>query len=544
MKKIITLTILAAASALFFACSPKQDAEKLTIKDAANAAPENSSVFIAFNFDQNLQKDFYAQKGAKEYWIEYANGLSQFLSTENMPEELKPILTKEFFSDAAKSMIANPEGIFFAMALTQEKGEEADCKFIVLKNSLAVQKTREILEQKKLEKVQSANFEFYKPKSAKLVVAVKSDMLVVADNEAEAEKVFANLKAPQEKSFAKTPQFEKLMGLKKDSKCVIFADSANGEANIGAAYIAMDFSVSDYSAAMKILPKNGKFYGDENSKNAWLGFCKNKLPKNAILKNSMQNSSIALALAVPEISPELAGAALLAAGAEANMAVALLQKIGIKNLYLSCGEIEPNTISKIQSTMQPPEIFIKIACQDTDAFFKDETMAQLLNSPLVAPLQFGEKTIYSSMANLKIAQISKESAIIATMTDMEKMMSLANGKGATLEGNKDAAALFAKLPSGNTLEMFVDGKSLQNLAIETMNMAIEKSAEEAASDEEKEKIKRAAFWAKMQTAAMQMTKKNVCALGVKLDESEISAELFGEFEYDYELGAKLMKEAK
>ena len=539
MKKLISLILIAAAGALLFVCLHK-GAEKLTISDAANAAPENASVFIALDFDKKLHREFLAQKGAKEYSMEYANSLSLFINTKDLPEEVKPVLTKEFFTETAKSMIDKPEGVFFAMALTQEEGEEADCKFIVLKNSLAVKKTREIFDRKKLEKAQNADFEFYKPKTAKMIVAIKNDMLVAADNEAEAEKVFASLKTPREKSFAKTPQFEKLMALKKNPECVIFADSANGEANIGSTYIAMDFSLSDYSAAVKILPKDGKFYSDENSKNTWLGFCKNKLPKNAILKNSMPNSSIALALAMPEISPELAGAALLATGGEANMVLAMLQKLGVKSLYLSCGEIDPNAISKIQETMQPPEAFLKIACQDTDAFFKDETMAQLLNSPLVAPLQFGEKTIYSTMANLKIAQISKESAIIATMTDMEKMMSLASGKGAALENNKDAAALFEKLPSGNTLEMFIDGKNLQNLVVEAIKLSLENGYGEALADAEKAELQSIL---KLQIAAAQMTKKNVCALGVKLEENEISAELCGEFEYDYELGAKLMKEA-
>lgn len=541
MKKLIPLTFFAAASVLFFACSPKQ--AKLTTKDAANAAPENASCFVAFDLDKNLQKDFLAQKGAKEWQLACLNcDFTQLFFdkiNEDLPEDLKPLLTKEFFVSAANSMLEKPEDIFFAAAFTQGKDEEADCKFVILKNSVAVQKTKEILERKKLEKIQKAGFEFFKPKTEKLIVAIKGDMLIVADDEAEAEKVFANLKTPQEKSFAKTPQFEKLAALKENPKCVFFATDAAGEADLDAAYFAMDFSVNDYSAAMKFLPKDGKFYEDENGKKMWLGLCKNKLPKNAILKNAMPNSTIALALALP--SPELANA-IPELGAQGQLAIAMLKKAGVKGLYLSFGEIDADAILKIQEPMQPPEGFLKFVCQDADAFFKDETMAQLLSSPLVAPLQIGGKTVYSTMANLKIAQISKGSAIVSTMADMDKMMTLANGNGETLANNKDAAALFEKLPGGNTFEMFIDAKNLQKVSAEINKNIFAPFRNGLNLSDEARQFNLSLE--KLQTVCEQMIKKNACALGVKLEENEISAELFGEFEYDYELGAKLLKEAK
>ena len=535
MKKLIQLTIAAVFAALVSACAPKT-AGNIAIKDAANAAPENAELFFALDISKKLQDDYYAQKGAKEFSTALLeNPAMQKIFEEAakaLPEEINANVSAKAITDFAKSAIQNPDDLFIAAAATDLAKEDADFKFVILKHAFFTQKIKEALEQKKFEKTQKDGFEFFKKDD--FIIAFKGKTLVLADNEKAAMQVFADLqaKAPREKSFASNAKFAKLMSIEKSPYVVCFADcekASEGKAR-GVFFSAARQDLQKTSGAVKIeLGKKAFKFKDETSDKIWEVLASAKLAKNTLLKNSLPDATMATAVAFPKIDA-LESALLEEMGEtpEGAMAIAMLKSAGIKNITASA-IYDAAALPNIQN-MELPESFIKIEAADTDAVFKNEMVAQALNSPLFSQMDFEGKTVYSSMYNAKIVQAGKNCAVISTLKDMAAMMALAKGKGKSLEGNADAKALAGELPEGNFAEFFMDGKNYLNFIKAAM-------PKDFGNDDDKAIMK---FYISM----AEMCKKSLLAAGVKLEPNEITITFKGLNEYDYELGTKLLKEIK
>ncbi|MBR4596775.1 MAG: hypothetical protein IKO42_00020 [Opitutales bacterium] len=544
MKKILSLTLAAVFAALAVACAPKKDAGKLTIQDAANAAPANAEMFLAVDSPKKLQEEILSQKGAKEFMQASLDSpaAQKFFEAafENMPEEFKSKINAKTVLDFARAYEQTPEDFFLAVAAAT-KENSCDIKFIVLKHSLFAKKVKELLEEKKLEKSQKDGFEFYK--KADFVVAFKGALLIFADNEEAALKVASDLKlkAPRENSFAASEKFQKLMGLEKNPIVACFIDAKNQPKGNFDGCLFFAYSMQNLNNASGVLKidlgkKFDEMLAQEDAK-LYEVLVKSRLARNSLLKNSLPNSTFALALAVPEITDGLESELLKNMDGDAienKMVLSILKNAGIKNLCLSLGELDPESISNIQE--KTPEAFLKIEAADTDAVFKNEMVLQLLNSPFLSPLKIGEDTVYSGMFNLKIAQASKSCAAASTMKDVEKMMSLARGKGKSLAGNKDAQALVNELPEGDAAEFFIDVKALSLLS-----NAMQNQVESDLGDRVDADWKTARQY---QSAIEKAYKKMLIAGGVKLEPKEITITFKAFAEYDYELGAKLLKEIK
>ncbi|MBO7521782.1 MAG: hypothetical protein J6T16_06045, partial [Opitutales bacterium] len=311
MKKLISYIMLAAASALFFACSPKST-PAITIEDAANAAPENTDIFLALEISKKLINEDLAQKGAKEFTTAFIENpeMQKFLDLafQPLPEGLKSKISAKAVADFANEAMQKPEDIFFAMAATDLKEGCCDIKFIALNNSLCVKKIREILEQEKdIEKLRKGDIDFFKIKGeTPAAVAVQNALLVVADDEAAAVKVIESLKSKKNGAFAATEKFRKLMSLEKDPIIVAAVNFKNiSENSVGNMFFAYSAENANKGSGAAKFELGEKAFAGGNDAKIWGAFCKSKLEKASLLKNSMGNATFAMAAAVPEITADI-----------------------------------------------------------------------------------------------------------------------------------------------------------------------------------------------------------------------------------------------
>ena len=170
-------------------------------------------------------------------------------------------------------------------------------------------------------------------------------------------------------------------------------------------------------------------------------------------------------------------------------------------------------------------MFLKIDCENSDAFFKNPMMAQMLNSPFVSQMQVGENTIYTTMANVKFSQAGKEGAFISTITDLAKTTNLAKSEGETLASNKDAKTLMDKLPDGNFIEIFIDSQKLESFIKEINNITMGESN-------------------KIENAFYGIYKKSLAVAAVKIEGTSIIINFCGVQEVDFEKAIKQLKELK
>ena len=540
MKKLISFIMLAASFALSFADEPR-----LTIQNAANAAPENTEIFLALDISKKYLGDCLSQKGAAEFAAAIIDNpaVQKMLDIafEDAPEELKDKISAKTFSELLKKALKNPEDCFLAMAATDFKEDDCDLKFVIFKHPLIAQKTGEILEQGNgLEKSQKDGASFFK--SEDVAIAIKGALIVLADDENAAAKAIENLESPRKDSFAATEKFRKLMSLEKDPVVAGLVNcKSSSDGLIDDALFAFSAENPQKSSGVIIIERGEKSLKDPNDIKNWDAMLKRSLAKGSLLKNSMANSTLAMSVAIPEITDEMEDEILSGMDGdpiENKIITSAIKNSGIKSFHLSLGELDANTILNMGETMEAPEAFLKIDAADADEFFKNEKIAFILDQPLFAPITLDGDTIYAlGMYNLKIAQTSKTAAAVSTIKDIKKFMSLAKGSGNSLAGSEDAKKLLARLPEGNAVELFMDIKALSDFSKAITSIAHGESGKGNKSFEQN-------FLDQYQNAVSKMCKKCLLAAGFKFVPDGIVITVKSDAEYDYELGEKLVKEIK
>ena len=540
MKKIFTSALLAI---MFFAfgCSKQQDECKISAENFANATPENVSLFAAYGADAELIKKNLAQKGFKEF-------IEELAKNKKVQEDLNLLLKnlaeksgkKTIPSDVVNKVLlkcANSEDGFFIGASLKKDSEDLNFKALI--NSPLV---TEIFEDfaKNIEKTQKNGASIYSAGELGVIV-VKENSIVFAKSEKEAEAFMENLKKPLEKSFAKTQKFAKLSSIKESADLLLFADVKEDEKEFAQIFVSAKYlSPTQCDTTVKVeLGKDA----DSELKDAFKMFGKRTLPNGSFLKNSAKDSSLALAAAIPELGDEASQMIKKLAGDDAasiEMPLQMIKFLGLKDLYFSCGELKAEEILKIQETMQPPEMFLKIDCENSDAFFNNPMIAPMLNSPFISQMQVGGNPIYTTMANIKFAPIGKGGAFISTITDLAKITSLSNNSGESLADNKDAEHLFNRLPSGNQIELFCDGKKMEDIAKAINDMQMGQIRE--FSDEDM------GAFAKTVSAinefSRDITKKSMIAAALKVEETLLTINFAFLQELDFEKAVKILKELK
>lgn len=544
MKKIL-MSALAAFMLFAFGCSKQQNECKISAEDFANATPENVSLFAAYSADAELIKKSLAQKGFKEFLEE----LSKNKKIQEALNECIGAITQETgqnfikidFINKILLKSANAKEAFFFGASIDELSENANMKLII-DSPLAVELFEDFVEsakdELKLQKSQKDGISVYKTDDVAIIV--KSNIISVAKNEETAIALIKNIKTPAEKPFAKTPKFAKLTSMKKDANFICFIDAKEEEKSFSEIFIsAKYYSPSEFGMTFKI--ELGKDAIAE-VKDTFKMFAQRTLPNNFLLKNSVKDSSVAFAAAIPEISDKVSELAslMMADNLEAKIAIQMLKSIGLKSLCFSCGELKAEQILKIQETMQPPEMFLKIDCENANAFFKNPTVSQMLNTPFISQMQFGENSIYTTMANIKFAPIANTGAFISTIPDLSKTMALAKNSGESLADNKDAEHLFNRLPSGNQIELFCDGKKMEDIAKAINDMQMAQIRE--FSDEDM------GAFAKTVSAinefSRDITKKSQMAMSLKIEDFAVIINCEAVQDIDYEKAVKILKELK
>ncbi|MBO5782165.1 MAG: hypothetical protein J6R08_06880 [Opitutales bacterium] len=544
MKKIFTSALLAI---MFFAfgCSKQQDECKISAEDFANATPENVALFATYSMDAELVKKTTDQKGVKEFFEE----LSKNKKIQEALNECIGAITQETgqnfikidFINKILLKSANAKEAFFFGASIDELSENANMKLII-DSPLAVELFEDFVEsakdELKLQKSQKDGISVYKTDDVAIIV--KSNIISVAKNEETAIALIKNIKTPAEKPFAKTPKFAKLTSMKKDANFICFIDAKEEEKSFSEIFIsAKYYSPSEFGMTFKI--ELGKDAIAE-VKDTFKMFAQRTLPNNFLLKNSVKDSSVAFAAAIPEISDKVSELAslMMADNLEAKIAIQMLKSIGLKSVCFSCGELKAEQILKIQETMQPPEMFLKIDCENANAFFKNPMVSQMLNTPFISQMQFGENSIYTTMANIKFAPIANTGAFISTIPDLSKTMALAKNSGESLADNKDAEHLFNRLPSGNQIELYCDGNKFKDLLQEINKMQI-KQIEELSDSDINSAVK---SYLAMNEFMNDITKKSQMAMSLKIEDFAVIINCEAVQDIDFEKAVKILKELK
>ena len=544
MKKIFTSALLAI---MFFAfgCSKQQDECKISAEDFANATPENVALFATYSMDAELVKKTTDQKGVKEFFEELSkNKKIQEALTEcigAITQETGQNFIKIDFINKILLKSANAKEAFFFGASIDELSENANMKLII-DSPLAVELFEDFVEsakdELKLQKSQKDGISVYKTDDVAIIV--KSNIISVAKNEETAIALIKNIKTPAEKPFAKTPKFAKLTSMKKDANFICFIDAKEEEKSFSEIFIsAKYYSPSEFGMTFKI--ELGKDAIAE-VKDTFKMFAQRTLPNNFLLKNSVKDSSVAFAAAIPEISDKISELAslMMADNLEAKIAIQMLKSIGLKSVCFSCGELKAEQILKIQETMQPPEMFLKIDCENANAFFKNPMVSQMLNTPFISQMQFGENSIYTTMANIKFAPIANTGAFISTIPDLSKTMALAKNSGESLADNKDAEHLFNRLPSGNQIELYCDGNKFKDLLQEINKMQI-KQIEELSDSDINSAVK---SYLAMNKFMNDITKKSQMAMSLKIEDFAVIINCEAVQDIDFEKAVKILKELK
>lgn len=531
MKKIL-MSALAAFMLFAFGCS--KPAETITIEKFANATPENAEIFIAYQCDKKFMKDYLSQKGAKDFLRELAKNevLQKAISDFLTIFMLEDIITPESINQLITSISETDEDSFVGFNCQDFKNSfdfQEPIGELVLSSETFVKFVKEALdksaEKNTITKTEKTNLTLYKAEKA--AILIKGNLLVFSVSEEKANALLEAINKPLEKSFAKTQNFTKLNDIKKGADILFFFDANKiTEENIEAMYFSGKMnSINDVEGTFKL--DLGKA-AITNAKEVFENLSKRTLKKGALLKNSISNSSFALGVSIPELSKDLVDFINKASGKsdpEFEMFIQMAKSINIKGLYFSCGELKVEQILKIQETMQPPEMFLKIDCENSDAFFKNPMMVQMLNSPFVSQMQVGENTIYTTMANVKFSQAGKEGALISTITDLAKTTNLAKSEGETLASNKDAKTLMDKLPDGNFIEIFIDNQKLESFIKEINNITMGESN-------------------KIENAFYGIYKKSLAVAAVKIEGTSIIINFCGVQEVDFEKAIKQLKELK
>ncbi|MBO7521781.1 MAG: hypothetical protein J6T16_06040, partial [Opitutales bacterium] len=379
-------------------------------------------------------------------------------------------------------------------------------------------------------------------KSEDVAIAIKGALIVLADDENAAAKAIENLESPRKDSFAATEKFRKLMSLEKDPVVAGLVNcKSSSDGLIDDALFAFSAENPQKSSGVIIIERGEKSLKDPNDIKNWDAMLKRSLAKGSLLKNSMANSTLAMSVAIPEITDEMEDEILSGMDGdpiENKIITSAIKNSGIKSFHLSLGELDANTILNMGETMEAPEAFLKIDAADADEFFKNEKIAFILDQPLFAPITLDGDTIYAlGMYNLKIAQTSKTAAAVSTIKDIKKFMSLAKGSGNSLAGSEDAKKLLARLPEGNAVELFMDIKALSDFSKAITSIAHGESGKGNKSFEQN-------FLDQYQNAVSKMCKKCLLAAGFKFVPDGIVITVKSDAEYDYELGEKLVKEIK
>lgn len=544
MKKIL-MSALAAVMLFAFGCSKQQNECKISTEDFANATSENVALFATYSMDAELAKKAAAQKGFKEFFEELAENkkiqeaLNECIGA--ITQETGQNFIKIDFINKVLAKIANTEEAFFFGASIDEFSENANMNFII-DSPLAVELFEDFVEsakdELKLQKSQKDGVSIYKTDDIAFIV--KGNAISVAKSEETAIALIQNIKTPAEKSFAKTPKFAKLTSIKKDANILCFID-AKEEKSFSEIFIsAKYYSPSEYGMTFKI--ELGKDAIAE-VKDAFKMFAQRALPNSFLLKNSVKDSSIAFAAAIPEISDKVSELAsrMMADNLEASkIAIQMLKSVGLKSVCFSCGELKAEQILKIQETMQPPEMFLKIDCENADAFFKNPMVSQMLNTPFVSQMQFGENSIYTTMANIKFAPIANTGAFISTIPDLSKTMALAKNSGESLADNKDAVQMLSKLASGNQIELYCDGNKFKDLLQEINKMQM-KQIEELSESNMNSSAK---SYLAMNKFMNDITKKSQMAMSLKIEDFALIINCEAVQDIDYEKAVQILKELK
>ncbi len=549
MKKLFS-TILAATMLFAFGCS-KQDANKVTIDGFANAIPETTEVFIAWDANKELSDELLAQKGAKEFILELTknqfvqNALNDFfnIAADNDVKEIFSVADiNKFITEFAQA----GENSFFGIYVEGLFNDE-ETKFssnLLIKSALFTQAARDVLDKvcakNKLQKSEKDGSTIYK--ASEDIIVLKGDMFICSETEESINTLLKNLKTPLEKSFAKTQNYAKLNALKPNADLQIFFDAhkiSNGEFG-SILFACKSNSINEADMALKFeLGKNAI----KEAKDTVKTFAKRTLAKGGLLKNSMKDSSFALGIAVPELSKDLVDLIAQVNGANdpsTQMILQMLKVIDLKSLYLSCGDLDFEKLMKIQETMQPPEMFLKIDCANADAFFKNPMMGAMLNSPFISPLQVGENKMYTTMANVKFASFDKTSAFVSTMTDLAKTTDLAKNKGETLSSSKNTTEVLNKLPEGNQIEAYFDGKKLEELSYKVQEMQTQAVQAEAIPDMKKF----IETYNKINSVFKGIIKRADAAASLKFEDMAVILNLVYIQDIDFEKALKQLKELK
>lgn len=544
MKKIFT-SALAAVMLFAFGCTKQREECKISAEDFANATSENAAMFFAYSADKDLIKKTIEQKGCKEFLEELAKNktvqehLNKFLQSF-AKETGKNIITPKLVNKAIIECANLKDEIFIGASIEnflENKGFR-----LLVSSPAAAEIFKEFAEEAKLnlQKFQKDGASIYK--TDKIAFIVKNGSIVIAETEEAAEALIKNLKTPLEKSFAKTETFAKLASIKENANILCFIAAKEEEKSLAEIFASAKYSSPvEGDAVFKIeLGKDA----DSEIKDAFKIFGKRTLPKGSLLKNSIKDSSAALAATIPELTEEMSEFITKQIGADnpssAAMPLQMLKAAGLKNLYLSCGDLKAEQILKIRETMQPPEMFLKIDCENSDAFFKNPMVAPMLNSPFISQMQVGEISIYATMANIKFAPSGKSGAFVSTITDLAKTISLSNNSGESLADNKDAEHLFNRLPSGNQIEFFCDGKKLEDLAKSLNDMQMSQIREKSG-----ESMDGAANAANaINEFSRDITKKSQIAMSLKIEEMSATINVAFVQEIDFEKAVKILKELK
>lgn len=545
MKKIL-MSALAAFMLFAFGCSKQQNECKISTEDFANATSENVALFATYSMDAELIKKNLAQKGFKEFFEELAKNkkiqeaLNECIGA--ITQETGQNFIKIDFINKILLKSANAKEAFFFGASIDELSENANMKLII-DSPLAVELFEDFVEsakdELKLQKSQKDGISVYKTDDVAIIV--KGNIISVAKNEETAITLIKNIKTPAEKPFAKTPKFAKLTSIKKDANFICFIDAKEEEKSFSEIFIsAKYYSPSEFGMTFKI--ELGKDAIAE-VKDTFKMFAQRTLPNNFLLKNSVKDSSVAFAAVIPEISDKVSELAnhMMADNLEASkIAIQMLKSIGLKSVCFSCGELKAEQILKIQETMQPPEMFLKIDCENADAFFKNPMVSQMLNTPFISQMQFGENSIYTTMANIKFAPIANTGAFISTIPDLSKTMSLAKNSGESLADNKDAVQILSRLASGNQIELYFNGNKFKDLLQEINKMQMKQIEELSDSN-----INSAAkSYLAMNEFMNDITKKSQMAMSLKIEDFAVIINCEAVQDVDYEKAVQILKELK
>lgn len=543
MKKLLSV-FLSALMLFALGCSKQDNDCKISIEDFASATPENAKLFLAYNIDKNFIKKYRKENNTKGFILEITKNeaLQKILKDiyfDKISELTQGIVTQDTLNKSLIELTNTYEDFFLGCNLDALSTRDNLKGNLLISSSLTTNETKKILdkatEKNIVKKFEKDSYLIYKNNN--LVIAIKGKFLALSNTEDMAIKLIANIKKPLENSFAKTQNFAKLKAINPDADILLFAN-VNKETN---SYIANTFvssqQLSDKESATSIKLDLGE-NGIKKSAEVFKSITQRTLKKGNILKNSMKNSLFALGISSPKVSNETLKLLNEFTGENnpsAQMVMQMLSAIDLKSLYLSCGDLDAEKLLKIQETMQPPEMFIKIECENSDAFFKNPMMAQMLNSPFISQMQVGENTIYTTVANIKFAQISKSGAFISTITDLAKTTNLAKEVGEDLSENENASYLVNKLPEGGQIEAFVDIKKLNDFSMQ-MQEIIAKGTKDA-TNEQKDAIK-------LSNAFNGIIKKSGLATSVKFDGASIIINILATSEYDFEKAIKQLKELK